>query len=97
MNSQILSQRSGGQEYDTVYAADFSQNSAAGTQDIINQVNRQLATDPAHCFILEGYSQGAAATVAALPRLTGTAFDAVKGKSDIRSSSQINADELESL
>lgn len=31
------------------------------------------------CFILEGYSQGAAATVDALPRLTGNAFNAVRG------------------
>jgi hypothetical protein len=31
------------------------------------------------CFILEGYSQGAAATVNALPRITGSAFNAVKG------------------
>ncbi len=31
------------------------------------------------CFILEGYSQGAAATVNALPKITGAAFTAVKG------------------
>jgi hypothetical protein len=31
------------------------------------------------CFILEGYSQGAAATVDAMPQLTGANFDAVKG------------------
>lgn len=31
------------------------------------------------CFVLEGYSQGAAATVNALPKLTGSAFAAVKG------------------
>jgi hypothetical protein len=31
------------------------------------------------CFILEGYSQGAAATVDAMPKLTGAAFNAIKG------------------
>ena len=31
------------------------------------------------CFILEGYSQGAAATVNAMPKLTGANFNAVKG------------------
>lgn len=31
------------------------------------------------CFILEGYSQGAAATVNAMPKLTGASFNAVKG------------------
>ena len=31
------------------------------------------------CFILEGYSQGAAATVNALSQLTGASFTAVKG------------------
>ena len=32
-----------------------------------------------HCFILQGYSQGAAGTVNALSRLTGASFGAVKG------------------
>ena len=31
------------------------------------------------CFILQGYSQGAAATVNAMPKLTGANMDAVKG------------------
>ncbi|KAI8626988.1 A cutinase-like protein from cryptococcus Sp [Xylariaceae sp. FL1651] len=79
MNSQITSQLSGGKIYNTVYPADFSQNSAAGTQDIINKISSTLKSSPNECFILQGYSQGAAATVNALPSLTGTSFDAVKG------------------
>ena len=38
-----------------------------------------LQSNPSTCFLLEGYSQGAAATVNALPKLTGAAFTAVKG------------------
>ncbi|KAI5207245.1 cutinase [Aureobasidium subglaciale] len=79
MNSNIRSQVPGGKTYNTVYAADYSQNSAAGTQDIINKITSTLQTSPNECFILEGYSQGAAATVNALPKLTGTANTAVKG------------------
>ncbi|KAJ4355019.1 hypothetical protein N0V95_003290 [Ascochyta clinopodiicola] len=79
MNSRITAALTGGKIYNTVYPADFSQNSAAGTQDIINKITRTLATSPNECFILEGYSQGAAATVNAMPRLTGANFDAVKG------------------
>jgi triacylglycerol esterase/lipase EstA (alpha/beta hydrolase family) len=70
---------SGGTVYNTVYAAGFSQNSAAGTTDIVNKVQSTLRSDPTHCFYLEGYSQGAAATVNALERLTGASFTAVKG------------------
>nr|BAN42606.1 cutinase-like enzyme [Cryptococcus sp. BPD1A]BAN42607.1 cutinase-like enzyme [Cryptococcus sp. BPD1A] len=79
MNSRITAQLQGGQIYSTVYAADFSQQSSAGTADIVRKVTSTLASDPTHCFYLEGYSQGAAATVNALERLTGNAFDAVKG------------------
>lgn len=79
INSNVQSQVSGGTIYNTVYAAGFSQNSAAGTTDIINRVNSGLSSNANECFILEGYSQGAAATVDALPRLTGNAFNAVKG------------------
>ncbi|THZ15922.1 cutinase [Aureobasidium pullulans] len=79
MNSNILSSKSGGKVYNTVYAADYSQNSAAGTADIVNKITTTLRTSPNECFILEGYSQGAAATVNALPKLTGTANTAVKG------------------
>ncbi|KAI1276418.1 A cutinase-like protein from cryptococcus Sp [Xylaria sp. FL0933] len=79
MNSQITSQLSGGKIYNTVYPADFNQNSAAGTQDIINQISATLKSSPNECFILQGYSQGAAETVNALPSITGASFDAVKG------------------
>lgn len=79
MNSKVTAALSGGKIYNTVYAADFSQNSAAGTQDIINKITSTLASNPKECFILEGYSQGAAATVNAMPKLTGANFDAVKG------------------
>ncbi|KAJ4376796.1 hypothetical protein N0V86_006914 [Didymella sp. IMI 355093] len=79
MNSRVTSALSGGKIYSTVYAADFSQNSALGTTDIVNKITSTLRTSPNECFILEGYSQGAQATVNAMPKLTGAAFDAVKG------------------
>jgi hypothetical protein len=81
MNSNILSQVPGGTVYNTVYTADFSQNSAAGTQDILNRLSSELAADPNHCFILEGYSQGAAATTNALNKISTSdvRFNAVKG------------------
>lgn len=79
INSRVLAAVSGGKTYNTVYPADFSQNSAAGTHDIINKVTSTLKTSPNECFILEGYSQGAAATVNAMSQLTGANFDAVKG------------------
>ncbi|KAI0487223.1 A cutinase-like protein from cryptococcus Sp [Xylaria cf. heliscus] len=79
INSQIMTQLSGGKIYDTVYPADFTQNSAAGTQDIINKISTTLSSSPNECFILQGYSQGAAATINALSSLTGASFDAVKG------------------
>jgi hypothetical protein len=79
MNSNIQRQLSGGKIYNTVYAADASQNSAAGTADIVRKVQSTLASNPNECFILEGYSQGAAATTNALPKLTGASFNAVKG------------------
>ncbi|KAJ4253423.1 hypothetical protein NW762_010581 [Fusarium torreyae] len=79
MNSRITSQVSGGKVYNTVYAAGFDQNSAQGTRDIVREVNSVLASNPNECIILEGYSQGAAATVNALSQLTGSAFNAVKG------------------
>ena len=79
MNSRITSQLTGGKIYNTVYPAGFDQNSAAGTQDIINKITSTLRTNPNECFLLEGYSQGAAATVNALPRITGANFNAVKG------------------
>ncbi|KAI4849128.1 cutinase [Aureobasidium sp. EXF-8845] len=79
MDAAIIAQVMGGTEYDTVYPASIDQNSAKGTADIINQVNTGLKSNPNMCFILEGYSQGAAATVDAMPKLTGAAFNAIKG------------------
>jgi len=65
-------------QYNTVYAAGASQNSAAGTRDIISQINTIISRNPNACVVLEGYSQGAAATTNALPSITGDAFNAVK-------------------
>ncbi|KAL2204690.1 cutinase [Sarocladium strictum] len=79
MNSQITSQVSGGKIYNTVYPASYSQDSSAATQDIVNKITSTLRSSPNECFILQGYSQGAAGTVNALPKLTGANFDAVKG------------------
>lgn len=81
MNSNILSAKSGGSVYSTVYAASFSQNSAAGTADILRRLSSELSANPAKCFILEGYSQGAAATVNALDSIptSDPRFNAVKG------------------
>ncbi|KAF2761774.1 cutinase [Pseudovirgaria hyperparasitica] len=79
MNANIQQQVSGGRVYNTVYAAGFNQESSAGTRDIIREINAELSSNPNQCFILEGYSQGAAATVNALSQLSGNAFNAVKG------------------
>lgn len=49
------------------------------TIQIINHITTTLQTNPNMCFILEGYSQGAAATVNAMSQLTGASFNAVKG------------------
>lgn len=46
---------------------------------IVDHITATLQKNPKECFILEGYSQGAAATVNALPKITGAAFTAVKG------------------
>lgn len=78
MNSKIQSQKPGGSVYNTRYPADFTQISTVGTNDIVSKVEKTLASSPGTCFVLEGYSQGAAATTNALPKLTGSAFDAVK-------------------
>lgn len=79
MNQRVLSALPGGKIYNTVYTADFSQISTAGTRDIVNKVTTTLRSSPNECFILEGYSQGAQATVNAMSQLTGASFDAVKG------------------
>ncbi len=57
---------------------DQSANQLCKSQ-IINQIHSTLATNADECFILEGYSQGATATVDALGNLTDAAFAAVKG------------------
>ncbi|OAR00492.1 hypothetical protein LLEC1_00817 [Akanthomyces lecanii] len=46
---------------------------------IINQIHSTLATNADECFILEGYSQGATATIDAMFNITDAAFAAVKG------------------
>ena len=79
MNAAVTRALSGGKIYNTVYLADASQNSALGTADIVNKVESTLRSSPDECFILEGYSQGAQATVNAMSKLTGASFDAVKG------------------
>ena len=79
MNAAIMSQVPNGTLYNTVYPAGFDQVSTAGTADIVRKVQSGLQSNPNQCFILEGYSQGAAATVNALPKLTGASFTAVKG------------------
>ncbi|KAK8095211.1 cutinase [Apiospora kogelbergensis] len=79
VNQQLMRDVPGGKVYNTVYLADASQNSALGTQDIINKVTTTLQSSPGECFILQGYSQGAAATVNAMSKITGAGFDAVKG------------------
>ncbi|KAI1820065.1 A cutinase-like protein from cryptococcus Sp [Xylaria intraflava] len=80
MNSRITAQLSGGKIYNTVYPADLlTQDSSGGTRDITDKIASTLQSSPDECFILQGYSQGASATVNALPRITGEAFDAVKG------------------
>lgn len=79
MNSAVMSKKSGGAIYNTVYSAGVTQMSSKGTADIVRKVSSTLSSNPNTCFILEGYSQGAAATTNALPKLTGASFDAVKG------------------
>ncbi|KAI1433549.1 A cutinase-like protein from cryptococcus Sp [Xylaria sp. CBS 124048] len=79
MNALITAQLPGGTIYNTVYPADASQISTLGTLDILREITSTLRASPDECFLLQGYSQGAAATVNALPRITGASFDAVKG------------------
>ena len=79
MNRNVMAKKSGGSIYNTVYSAGVTQMSSKGTADIVRKVSSTLSSNPNTCFILEGYSQGAAATTNALPKLTGKSFDAVKG------------------
>ena len=79
MNKNVMAKKSGGSLYNTVYSAGVTQISTKGTNDIVRKVSSALSSNPDTCIILEGYSQGAAATTNALPKLTGKSFDAVKG------------------
>ena len=45
---------------------------------IITKINTSMASNPNTCFILQGYSQGAAATVDALKSITGAGFTAIR-------------------
>ena len=78
MNADIRMQVSGGSTYNTNYPASMSMDSAPGTDDIVRHIHNALDDNPDECFVLEGYSLGATATVEALPRLTGDSFHAVK-------------------
>lgn len=79
MNANIQMQVSGGPSiYSTRYPASLDMNSAPGTDDIVRHIHNTLDDNPDECFVLEGYSLGATATVEALPRLTGDSFHAVK-------------------
>ncbi|KAK3646072.1 hypothetical protein LTR56_008689 [Elasticomyces elasticus] len=82
MNANIRSQVSGGQTYNTVYAADASQNSAAGTADIVREINAVLAQRPNECFILENPLVPETSADWCHPNdleITGAAFTAVRG------------------
>jgi hypothetical protein len=79
MNSQITGDLTGAEIYSTVYPASLDQNIAPGVQDILRKINSTLQVSRTRCFILQGYSQGAAVVLNALPKITGAAFAAVKG------------------
>ncbi|UZJ56740.1 hypothetical protein CBS101457_006060 [Exobasidium rhododendri] len=80
MNANISSLLSGSAIYDVVYPAAEDQNTASGTADIISHVNSIIASNANACIVLQGYSQGATATVDAMINMTsGAGFDAVKG------------------
>lgn len=81
MIRDTLAQVPGGVEHDTIYPAAFNQQSQQGTADIINTVRSGLKSCPDQKFILLGYSQGAAATVDAMKKLSTDSpeFSAIKG------------------
>lgn len=79
MNGFTLANAPGGNQYFTVYPASWDQDSNNATSDIVSKIADLVKFDPAHCVILQGYSQGAAATTHALPLLSGASADAVKG------------------
>lgn len=79
MNALVMGSWSGGNQYFVQYPANLDQISVEGTDDIINRVTSISNYDSKQCIILQGYSQGAAATTNALNQLNGTAADSVKG------------------
>lgn len=79
MNALVMGSWSGGNEYFVQYPANWNQISVEGTDDIINKVMTITQSTSDHCIILQGYSQGAAATTNALNQLNGTAAETVKG------------------
>ncbi|KAH9810934.1 cutinase 1 [Teratosphaeria destructans] len=82
MNANITSLLPGGKIYNTVYPAtftDYMASKAAGTRDILRYIRATLDANPKECFVLQGYSQGASATVSALAELKGEEREAVKG------------------
>ncbi|ORX95596.1 cutinase [Clohesyomyces aquaticus] len=79
MNSKVTSDLTVGKVYNVEYPASADQNIGPGVQDIIDYMNSTLSDFPRECFIIQGYSQGAAVVLNALPQLTGPSFAAVKG------------------
>lgn len=77
--TQLASTKTRVQELKTYVFQASIQRKSTNLYQIINHIHATLAKNPSECFILEGYSQGAAATVNAMPKLTGAAFTAVKG------------------
>ncbi|EMF13934.1 carbohydrate esterase family 5 protein [Sphaerulina musiva SO2202] len=75
MNQNILSQLPGGKVYNTNYRAALDQISEYGTDDIISYIRTTLQSQPNECFILQGYSQGASATISALSSLSSSSED----------------------
>lgn len=79
MNFKVTSDLTGAKVYNVVYPASADQNIAPGVQDILDEINSTLTDSPRECFIIQGYSQGAAVVLNALPKLTDVRFTAVKG------------------
>lgn len=79
MNALVMGSWTGGNQYFVQYPALWDQISVEGTDDIVNKVTAISQELPNQCVLLEGYSQGAAATTNALNQLNGTAADQVKG------------------
>lgn len=79
MNARILATVPNGTDYPVIYPADINlKNVDIGVRDIIREINARLSDDPNTCFVLQGYSQGAAVITEAMNQLDGAPFDAVK-------------------